>query len=80
MGLGGAHAVVVGRDVHAVHAKYTRKQPCMGGVLMGAVLTGGHTEHKQGPLSPKSAGKRSKERKRATTNQNEHRETPEAHL
>ena len=47
---------------------------------MGAVLTGGHTEHKQGPLSPKSAVKRSRERKRATTNQNEHRETPEAHL
>ena len=43
MGLGGAHAVVVGRGLQ-IHSKQnnTSKQ----GILMGAVLTGGHTGHK----------------------------------
>ena len=31
--------------VHAVHAKYTRKQSCTRGASMGAVITGGKTGH-----------------------------------
>jgi len=63
--------------VHAVHAEYTPKQPCIIGVPMDVVLTVGRTGHKQRSKRPNEKRQKRQRRKGGVANQNERSKKPQ---